>query len=135
MPVSIWKESMRIGVPDFDEERKAMVGVIEQLDIDPTHSLTNEFFLIRFRVLEAAVTALYVHEELLMKKWPVPEDIRVAHVADHSRILLMLTEVYLDSMYHKVGNALEVYRRIRSTLEAHILNVSDKLKPYIGQPK
>jgi hemerythrin len=131
MTKSIWQESMRIGEPDFDNERKAMVGVIEQLDLDPTHSLSNEFFLIRFRVLEAAVMALYTHEELLMKMWSVPENERKAHVADHARILMMLNDVYFDSMNHKMGNALEVYHRVRNQLENHILNVSDNLRNYV----
>lgn len=131
MAQSIWQESMRIGFPEFDEERKAMVGAIEELDVDPDHSLSNEFFLIRFRVLEAAVQALYAHEELLMKKWAVPESHRVAHNLDHARVLSMLNDVYFDSMNHKKENALEVYHRVRGALQEHILNVADNLKQYV----
>jgi hemerythrin len=126
---------MRIGVPDFDEERKVMVGIIEQLDVDPSHSLFNEVFLTRFHVLETAVMALYIHEELLMKEWNIPADERVTHTADHSRILLMLNDVYFDSMNHKIGNAPEVYQRFRSILEEHILNVAYNLKKYVSTPR
>lgn len=131
MTESIWRDSMRIGSPEFDKERKAMVEVIEQLDVDASHSLSNEFFLIRFRVLEAAVQALYAHEELLMKKWSVPEEHRLAHTLDHARILSMLNDVYFDSMNHKTENALEVYHRIRSALKEHILNVANNLRQYV----
>jgi hemerythrin len=131
IPPSIWKESMRIGVPAFDEERKLMTSVIELLDVDGNHPITNEFFLNRFGALEAAVKALYQHEEILMDKWQVPDNIRNHHLVDHTRILGMFTDVYVDSMNRAPRNALEIYRAIRSALEEHILKIADNLRNYV----
>ena len=131
MPNSMWEESMRIGFPEFDEARKHMVEIIEKLDIDPCHSLKNEFFLIRFRVMEAAVLALFEQEELLMTKWGVPDDKKNPHIAEHSIILSALADVYIASMNNGKENALEVYVRFKNTLRGHITNIEYSLRNYV----
>jgi hemerythrin len=130
MTTSIWQESMRLGIRIFDDELKAMIDMIELLDVDASHNISNEFFLLRLSALEKSVKALCKHEESLMKKWPIPEHLKVRHMDEHDHLFTLFTNVYFDSMDKKQRNPLGVYHEIRSALEGHLLDTSLHLKPY-----
>lgn len=132
---SLWKESMRIGLPKFDEERKDLTRIIEHLDLNPLHTITSEMFLIKFGIFHAAIKALFKHEEALFREYPVPDDVKKPHLADHSRILEMLNAVYKDSMNKRNQTAFDIYLIIRNEIKQHILKFGQDLRIYISTQK
>lgn len=128
---SVWRESMAIGIPLFDEQRRDLAGIIELLDIDPTAPITEENFLGRFSVLQVMMTEFFTREESLMLQLGVPGEVQRRLIDDHSKILELFNEVYLDSMYRKQRTAEEVYLAVREALETQMLAIGAELRPYV----
>ena len=130
---SIWEDSMRVGLPKFDEERKYLTRVIEYLDLRPLHTISSEFFIVKFGIFQAAVKAFFEHEEALFSELQVPDSVKRIHIEEHGRILEMLNAVYLDSMNKKNQTAIDTYQNIRSEIKQHISKFGQDLREYISQ--
>ena len=130
---SIWEDSMRVGLPKFDEERKELTRLIEHLDLSPLHSICSDFFILKFGIFQAAVKAFFEHEEILFRELQVPDSVKKIHIVDHGRILQMLNAVYLDSMNKKNQTAIDTYQHIRNDIKQHISKFGQDLREYISQ--
>jgi hemerythrin len=128
---SVWRESMEIGIPLFDEQRKDLAGIIELLDIDPAAPITEENFLGRFSVLQVMMSEFFSREESLMLQLGVPGEVQQRLIDDHNKILDLFNEIYLDSMNKKQRTAEEVYLMIREAVEGHMLAHGQKLRHYV----
>ena len=129
--VSSWQETMRIGIPAFDEERIRMLRIVELLDVDPEHGIRGEFFLDRLEILRVVLDKLYHYEETLMDELKLPAGLREKHRADHDRVMGMFVEVYEDSMHRVDRRAFEVYETLRRNIVQHIWSFGMRLKPYV----
>lgn len=118
---SIWQESMRVGVPELDEERKNTMDLIELLEVRPIYSIASETFAKRFAVVHAAVEKFIKFEESLLHKQLLPDEIRRRHLADHEKIRTKLHRIRADSINKKNQTALDVYRSLRTEIKKHVL--------------
>ena len=127
---SVWRESMEIGIPLFDEQRRDLAGIIELLDIDPAAPITEENFLGRFSVLQVMMAEFFNREESLMVQLGVPNEVQQRLIGDHNKVLELFNQVYLDSMDRKQRTAGEVYLAIREAVETHMLAHGQELRVY-----
>lgn len=133
--VSIWEDSMRIGLQKLDDERRELTNILEHLDVTPLNTISSEIFLIKFGIFEAAAKAFFSHEEALFNEYQVPDSVRKAHEEEHTRVLAMLNTVYVDSMSKRNQTAIDVYRMIRNEMQGHILKFGQELRKYICTQK
>jgi hemerythrin len=127
---SVWRESMEIGIPLFDEQRRDLAGIIELLDIDPAAPITEENFLGRFSALQVMMAEFFNREESLMVQLGVPGEVQQRMIGDHNRILDLFNEVYMDSMERKQRTAEEIYFAIREAVETDMLAHGQELRRY-----
>ena len=132
---SVWRESMEIGIPLFDEQRRDLAGIIELLDIDPAAPITEENFLGRFGVLQVMMAEFFNREESLMVQLGVPGEVRQRLIGDHDKMLDLFNDVYLDSMNREQRTAEEVYLAIREAVETHMLAHGQELRRYVKDPE
>ena len=128
---SIWKDSMRIGIPIFDEQRCDLAKIIELLDTDPNHPITDEFFLGRFSVLQVMLSEFFTREESLMVELGIPNEVRERLAAEHDEVLKLLNLVYFDSMNKSTRNAQEVYLSIRESVTKIMVEHGRELHQYV----
>ena len=117
---SAWQESMRVGLPELDEERKNVFELLELLEVRPIFSISSETFAKRFAVVHEAVERFLKFEEGLLKKYPVPDKTRQLHVEDHERIRKILEQVRKDSIAKKNRTGLDIYQSLRAEVESHV---------------
>lgn len=133
--MSIWQDSMRIGIPIFDEQRRDIAKIIELLDANPAAPITDEYFLGQFSVLQVMISEFFTREESLMSQLGVPGEVQDRLVADHNKLLELFNQVYLDSMDQKKQTAEQVYFTIRDALAAHMLEHGQELRHYVKDPQ
>jgi hemerythrin len=117
---SIWQESMRVGLPELDEERKNVFELLELLEMRPIYSIASETFASRFDVVQEALERFLKHEESVLKKNGVPDQTRRLHLDDHEKIRQMLDQVREDSLAKKNQTGLDVYKALRTEVEQHV---------------
>jgi hemerythrin len=128
---SIWQESMRVGVPELDEERKLTMDLLELLEVRPIYSIASETFSKRFAVVHAAVEKFIKFEESLLHEQPLPDEIRLRHLADHEKIRTKLHRIRTDSINKKNQTALDVYRSLRTEIKKHVLTFDVEMRKHI----
>jgi hemerythrin len=128
---SVWRDSMEIGIPLFDEQGKDLAGIIELLDIAPEAPITEENFIGRFSVLQVMLSEFFDREESLMLQLAVPGEVQQRVIDEHNRILALFNDVYLDSMNKKPFTAEDVYVAIRAAMEACLQSHGKELRPYV----
>jgi hemerythrin len=121
---------MRIGNQAYDDQRRDLAGLIELLDQDPTSSIHSENFLGRFHTLQVVVQEYFAREEAFIEELGVPLEIKNRHLAEHENILGIFLDIYMDSMKHKGGSAIEVYQQVREALRLHFINFDSSLRAY-----
>jgi len=131
--VSIWDESMRIGVDIFDDERRQLLAILEHLDVNPLQTISSEFFRAKFNIYDAAVRSLFAHEETLLGKFDVPEKVKKLHKDEHDRIVAMLNSVNADSINKRNQTAIDVYQLIRSDMTRRLSEFGQELRKYVRE--
>jgi len=117
---SKWRESMRAGFPELDEERKNVIALIDLLEVRPLYSIASEDFFNRFTLVQAAVERFIECEEILLQDFPVDDETIRLHLADHERIRAMLRRIREDSMRKKNQTAIDVYKSLRNVIDKHV---------------
>jgi hemerythrin len=133
--VSMWQESMRVGLPELDEERKNVLEILELLEVRPLYSIASETFAGRFKIVQAAVEELIRYEENLLHEYRVPDETRRRHIADHEKIRTKLQRIRADSMNKKNQTALDVYRSLRNEIKKHVLTFDLETSKHIRPAK
>ncbi len=128
---SIWQESMRVGLPELDEERKNAMELLELLEVRPIYSIASETFTTRFAVVHAAVEKFIKFEESLLHKQPLSDEIKRRHLADHEKIRTKLLRIRADSINKKNQTALDVYRSLRTEIKKHVLTFDVEMSKHI----
>ncbi len=131
---SIWQESMRVGLPEFDEARKKAFELLELLEMRPIYSIASETFASRFELVHEAVERFLKVEEDLLKHYPVPEDARSLHIDDHDKIRRMLARVRADSLAGKNRTGLDVYKALRTEIQKHVLTFGFDVSKHRPKP-
>jgi len=129
---SIWQESMRVGVPELDEERKLTMDLLELLEVRPIYSIASETFTTRFAVVHAAVEKFINFEESLLHKQLVPDEIRRRHFADHEKIRTKLHRIRADSINKKNQTALDIYRSLRAEIKKHVETFDVEMRKHVS---
>ena len=129
---SIWQESMRVGVPELDEERKITMDLLELLEVRPIYSIASETFAKRFAVVQAAVEKFIKFEESLLHKQLLPDEIRRRHLADHEKIRTKLHRIRADSINKKNQTALDIYRSLRTEIKKHVLTFDVEMSQHVA---
>jgi hemerythrin len=127
----VWRDPMESGIPQFDEQRRDLAGVIERHDIDPAAPIMEDNFRGRFSVQQVVMAEFFNREESLMLQLGFPARFQQRMIGDHNKILDYFIEVYPDSMDKKRRTAEEVYLNIREAVEAHMLAHGQELRRYI----
>jgi hemerythrin len=128
---SIWQESMSVGLPALDQERKNVFELLELLEVRPLYSIASEAFSSRFVMVHAAIERFIQYEESVLREYPVPDETRRLHVADHERIRTELNRIQLDSINKKNQTALDVYKSLRTQIKKHVLTFGVEISKYI----
>lgn len=101
-------------------ERRKVANTLETLSSNPIASIRDEHFLERFSKLEVMLNHLFALEEEVMRQMGIPEFEWLKHTNEHSRLLSILQDVYIDSMTGKKKSAADVYLILKAELSEHI---------------
>lgn len=119
MPIIEWKESYALGIQEFDEHHKHLVGLLNRTFeqcISGTSSKNLETVL--DELIDYA-TYHFAAEEYWMREHKYPK--LVEHRAEHSRFTARVVEIQKDYLSRKGHLSLEVLAFMKAWLTDHIL--------------
>lgn len=132
MPLMQWSDRLSVGVKQFDDEHKQLVGMLNEL-YDAAQAGHAKDAL--GRILDRLISYTKVHfanEEMLMirHKYPGYE----AHIAEHRALAKQVVDV--QAKFHAGASAalsMEVLNFLKNWLNTHINGTDKKYGPFLAE--
>lgn len=119
-------------VAGVNTRRKRVTELIEHLDQDPAHSISDEDFMEKFSRLQVMLAEFFAREEEVIAMIGMPDSEKRQHILEHDRLLDIFHQIYMDSMDHKNTMAVEVFHRIKAEITRHMSDYDARLIPYVA---
>jgi len=130
MPFIDWKSNYELGIENFDEHRKHLVGLINKIYDDFTTGAPTEEI---GSVLEALIDYVSYHfsaEEAWMEKQRYPKLIQ--HLAEHEKFCNTVIEFWQDYNLGRSVLSLDVLTFLKNWLTDHILKTDSEYGIFIA---
>jgi hemerythrin len=119
MSIFVWDESFELGIEQFDEHHRHLVGLLNKTYDDFTAGTSHESLESTLDELIDYATYHFAAEEHWMKEHRYP-DLR-QHLDEHERFSRRVVEIQKDYHGRKVKLSLEVLSFLKNWLSNHIL--------------
>jgi hemerythrin len=132
MPLLCWSAQLSVGVAEFDEEHRGLLGLLNELydamQLDQGAATLPAIF----EDLATYTAVHFAHEEQMMALHRFPE--LPAHSAEHRALIKQLEELRLRYERDGAGVVLttEVLSFLKNWLLKHIHGTDKRYGPYLG---
>jgi len=124
MAVIKWKEEYSTQIPQFDEQHKKLVEIINHLYEEMRQKKGDEVLKEIFSELEEYTKEHFSDEEMMMEKHAFPE--LEGHKEKHSELIATLTELKQGYADGTGGMTAKTFTFLRDWLLNHIVEVDKK---------
>lgn len=126
-----WHESFSVGVRQFDEQHKRLIGMLNQLAADPEAETQSETISGLLGAMTNYAQEHFEAEEVLMEQYGYPQ--LEKHIAQHHAFRRKTAQLCTDAV-NRVGTVPEnLLEYLRDWLIGHILDSDMAYKPFFRE--
>ncbi len=126
-----FEPAMQVGVPDIDDQHRALIGELNCLLADSNSTPSSEAFSDVLSRLGRELSDHFHCEEQIFCRLGMPAHEVDAHVSAHSEILGQYTDLNLDLMLARAVSRADVLLMIRHWVVDHIFTHDLRIRRYL----